>query len=109
MKEHLWASQVVVWYKNLPVSAGDARNEGLILGWEDPLRKAWQPTPVFLPAESHGQRSLAEVHEVAKSRTRLSNLASMHIKELQQLFVMSDIPCISMVFSDLNSAQHQAS
>ena len=29
------------------------------LGWEDPLRRAWQPTPVFLPGESHGQRSLA--------------------------------------------------
>ena len=24
-----------------------------------PWRKAWQPTPVFLPGESHGQRSLA--------------------------------------------------
>ena len=32
------------------------------LGQEDPLlprRKAWQPTPGFLPGESHGQRSLA--------------------------------------------------
>ena len=28
------------------------------LGWEDPWRRAWQPTPVFLPGESHGQRSL---------------------------------------------------
>ena len=28
------------------------------LGWEDPLEKKWQPTPVFLPGESHGQRSL---------------------------------------------------
>ena len=26
---------------------------------EIPLRRAWQPTPVFLPGESHGQRSLA--------------------------------------------------
>ena len=26
------------------------------LGWEDPLED--QPTPVFLPADSHGQRSL---------------------------------------------------
>ena len=25
---------------------------------EDPWRRAWQPTPVFLPGESHGQRSL---------------------------------------------------
>ena len=28
------------------------------LGLEDFLRKKWQPTPVFLPGESHGQRSL---------------------------------------------------
>ena len=28
------------------------------LGREDPLEEAWQPTPVFLPGESHGQRSL---------------------------------------------------
>ena len=29
------------------------------LGLEDPLEKGMQPTPVFLPGESHGQRSLA--------------------------------------------------
>ena len=29
------------------------------LGWEDPWRREWQLTPVFLPGESHGQRSLA--------------------------------------------------
>ena len=28
------------------------------LGQEDPLGKAWQPTPIFLPGESRGQRSL---------------------------------------------------
>ena len=28
------------------------------LGWEDPLEKQLQPTPVFLPGEFHGQRSL---------------------------------------------------
>ena len=34
------------------------------------LRRAWQPTPVFLPGESHGQRSLgATVHGAAKSWT----------------------------------------
>ena len=36
-------------------------------------RREWQPTPVFLLGESHGQRSLrAIVHGVAKSQTRLS-------------------------------------
>ena len=29
------------------------------LALEDPLRRKWQPTPVFLPGKSHGQRSLA--------------------------------------------------
>ena len=28
------------------------------LGWEDPRRRKWQPTPVFSPGKSHGQRSL---------------------------------------------------
>ena len=28
------------------------------LGQEDPLGREWQPTPVFLPGEFHGQRSL---------------------------------------------------
>ena len=34
-----------------------------------PWRMKWQPTPVFLPGESHGQRSLPTVQGVAKSRT----------------------------------------
>ena len=39
-----------------------------------PWRREWQPTPVFLPGEVHGQRSLtATVHGVAKSRTQLSD------------------------------------
>ena len=35
-------------------------------------RREWQPTPVFLPGESHGQRSLGG-YSSAKSRTRLSD------------------------------------
>ena len=37
-------------------------------------RRKWQPIPVFLPGESHGQRSLA-VHRVAKSQTQLKRLS----------------------------------
>ena len=36
--------------------AGDA---GSIPWVEIPWRRNWQPTPVFLPGKSHGQRSLA--------------------------------------------------
>ena len=31
----------------------------LSLGQKDPLDKEWQPTPVFVPEELHGQRNLA--------------------------------------------------
>ena len=44
--------------------------------WNILWRRQWQPAPVFLPGELHGQRSLADyitVHGVTKSRTRLSN------------------------------------
>ena len=41
--------------KNLPAMQ---ETQVQSLGWEDPLEKGWQPTPVFLPGESHGQRSL---------------------------------------------------
>ena len=40
-------------------------------GQEDPLRRKWQPTPVFLPGESLGQGRVVD-HGVSKSRTRLS-------------------------------------
>ena len=48
--------------KNLPPSAGGIRDSGLTPDpWvrKIPWRKAWQLTPVFLPGESHGWRSLA--------------------------------------------------
>ena len=39
---------------------------------EIPWRREWQPTPVFLPGESHGQRML-EAYGVSKSQTQLSD------------------------------------
>ena len=46
--------------KNWPANAGDTGNcEFDPWVWKIPWRRAWQPTPVFLPGESHGQRSLA--------------------------------------------------
>ena len=50
------ASLVTETVKNLPAMQ---ETQVRSLGWEDPLEKEWQPTPVFLPGKSHGQRSLA--------------------------------------------------
>ena len=44
--------------KNLPANEEDTGDLGSVPG-ESPCRRKWQPTPVFLPGESHGQRSLA--------------------------------------------------
>ena len=68
------ASQVVLVVKNPPTNAGDIKRRGFD-PWirKIPWKKAWQPTSVFLPGESHGQRSLAGyiAHGVTKSQTRL--------------------------------------
>ena len=53
--------------KNLPAMQ---ETQVQSLGWEDPLEKEWQPTPVLLPEEFYGQRSLVgSVYGVAKSQT----------------------------------------
>ena len=44
--------------KNPPANAGDIRDMGSIPG-SGKSPGGWQPTPVLLPEESHGQRSLA--------------------------------------------------
>ena len=52
------ASQVVPVVKNLPANAGDVREVGSIPESGRSPGGGWHPTPVFLPGESHGQRSL---------------------------------------------------
>ena len=63
------ASQGALVVKNPCANAGDRRDSGSIPGWgrrlgfnpwvgKVPWRRAWQPTPVCLPGESHGQKSL---------------------------------------------------
>ena len=55
-----WTSQFVLVVKNPPANGGDIRDVGRFNPWvrKIPWRRKWQPTPVFLPRESHGQRRL---------------------------------------------------
>ena len=48
---------MVLVVKNPLANAGDIIDRGSIPG-KIPRRRKWQPTPVFLPGKSHGQRSL---------------------------------------------------
>ena len=51
-----WASQVAPVVENPPASAGDALRDVGSTPWSasSPGGGAQQPTPVFLPQESHG-------------------------------------------------------
>ena len=50
---------MVLVVKNPPDNAGDMTRHGFHPWvWKIPRRRAWQPTPVFLPGEPQGQRSL---------------------------------------------------
>ena len=67
----------------------------LSLGREDPLEKEWQHTLVFLPGESHGQRSLvgyspwggkeSDTTECAHAHTH----THMHALSLGLLFLLA--------------------
>ena len=60
--------------KELTCEAGDARDAGSIPGLrKSPWRRAWQPTPVFLPGKFQ-----ATVRGIAKSRTWLSTRTRAH-------------------------------
>ena len=58
--------------KSLP-AVGETWIQSLVQ--EDPWRRAWQPTPVFLPGEFQGQMSLAGYCSWShkESQTRLDN------------------------------------
>ena len=57
----VWASLVAQMVKNL-LAIQETQDQ--TLGWEElrkiPWRRKWQPTPVFLPGEFHGQRRLED-------------------------------------------------
>ena len=46
------ASQVALMGKHPLASAGDTRIKGSVPGGEIHWRRAWQPTPIFMPGES---------------------------------------------------------
>ena len=70
------ADSVVKKKKNTPAIAGDARDTGSMWGGKIPWRKAWQPTPIFLPRESHGQRSLASYNPWGRKESNMTEQSS---------------------------------
>ena len=72
----LWVSWVAWWIKK-PPAMQESRRHGLN-PWvrKIPWRRAWQPTPVFLPENPMGRGAWqATIHRVAKSWTWLKGLS----------------------------------
>ena len=80
----LWTSQVVLVVMNLTPNQCRIHKRPWVwsLGGKDPQRRAWQPAPVFLPGESHGQRHLVAYSPWGSQKVRhgWSNLAHMSLK-----------------------------
>ena len=87
--------------KTPPAKAGDIRDVGLIdlCVRKIPWRRAWQPTPVFLPGESHGQRSLVgnspwdhkepdTMEAIEHTLTVLLTVGMRHTAGLQNLLIL---------------------
>ena len=49
------------------------------LGWEDPCSRKWQPTPVFLPGEFHGQEEPGRLQSMGSQELDMTE----HARALQ--------------------------
>ena len=72
--------------KNLPAMQ---ETQSQFLGWEDPVEEKWQPTPVFLPGKSHGQRSLAGYSPQGCKELDLTERLSMHAQKMLTSYVLT--------------------
>ena len=67
-----------------------------------PWRRKWQPTPVFLPGESHGQRSL--VGYSPQGHKELDTTEQLHFtKQLHTYITQTKFPVCNMYMDFLDS------
>ena len=75
--------------KNLPANAGDIGNMGSIPGSGKSLGGGhfppWQPTPVLLPGESHGQRSLAGLLSMGLQKSQTDTIQRFNCNKFNVL------------------------
>ena len=73
------------------------------LGWEyPPWRRKCQPTPVFLPGESHGWRSLVDYSPWGHKESDMTERLSLSLFSLQLSFVFTLWPSFFLSLPPLN-------
>ena len=70
------------WVKNLPAMQETQETPVRFLGQEDPLEKSMATHSVFLPEESHGQRSLTGCKKLDMTEVT-AHSAAQHTKGLK--------------------------
>ena len=89
--------------KNLPANAGDV---GLIPGsGKFPWRRKWQPTPVFLPGEFHGQRSLARYNPWGRKESDMTKGLTLSITRRWEVY--TSFLYISEIICQVKKASHK--
>ena len=98
----IWASQMGLVVKNLPVNTGDTGMWVQSLGQKIPWRRKWQSTPEFLPGESRGPRSLMGYSLQGHKELDMAEVkqASKHASFVQ-LIVRNDFCKFPFLFSKL--------
>ena len=72
------------WVKNPPATQKTPEMWVRFLGQQDPLGEKRQPTPVFLPGESHGQRNLAGYSPKGRKESDTTKQLNTHIYLISQ-------------------------
>ena len=69
------------------------------LGLKDPWRRAWWPTPVFLPGESQGHRSLAGCEVAESNSTEVTGYACLLARRGKQWIIAREGKNVNIVTS----------
>ena len=90
--------------KNSPANARERRDAGLIPGSRgSPGGGAWQPSPVFLPGESHGQRCLAGYSPQGQKEMDTTEPTQDHLEEVRgnpvQYSCLENLRCLGRLQS----------
>ena len=100
--DNIWGFPSGSVVKKPPCNAGDAGDRFNPSVEKIPWQRAWQSTKVFLPRESHGQRSLVDhIHRSKRVGHKGNNLACTHTYTQIHTYVW-----LSPFFVHLKLSQH---
>ena len=66
-------------------------------GRKIPWRRKWQPTPVLLPGESHGQRSLSGYSPRGCKESDTTERLSMHTHALCSMYIWKNVSSTNLI------------